>query len=240
MIKLISLDLWDTLITDGGKMERERDLERTNFIVKTLGVNKTYNPIIIDFFKELVHSFKNPSKDNRWAIFPESQIEYLLDKLGIQPTEEQFEAILKEYEEEALVKTPMLTEDDLAITLGKLKEHYKLALISNTGRVPGRVLQKILKDKGLLCFFDILTFSDEVRMRKPDKEIFLLTCERVCIEPEETVHIGDSGKIDFIGAQNAGVNPLLYVPHVTDPGTNLFIRSLKETEEAIRKFYDKN
>ena len=240
MIKLISLDLWDTLITDGGKMEQERDSKRADFILKTLNLPETDKEKIMEFFKELVHSFKNPSRENKWAILPETQLQYLFKKLNVEPADEQFDEILKVYEEEALNNPPSLTEPDLRETLENLKKHYKLALISNTGRVPGKILQKILKDEGLLCFFDVLTFSDEVRMRKPDKDIFLLTCERACVEPGETIHVGDSVNIDFIGAQNANVHPLLYVKYPKKPDREPYIRSIKEIKEAIRKFYDKN
>ena len=240
MIKLISLDLWDTLITDGGKMEQERDSKRADFIVKTLNLPETDKEKIMEFFGELVHSFKSPSKKNKWAILPETQLQYLFKKLNAEPSDEQFEEILKVYEEEALNNPPSLTEPDLRETLENLKKHYKLALISNTGRVPGKILQKILKEEGLLCLFDVLTFSDEVRMRKPDKDIFLLTCERACADPDETIHIGDSVNIDFIGAQNANVHPLLYVKYPKKPGREPYIRSIKEIEEAIRKFHDKN
>jgi HAD superfamily hydrolase (TIGR01549 family) len=240
MIKLISLDLWDTLITDGGKMEQERDSKRADFILKTLNLPETDKEKIMGFFRELVHSFKNPSRENKWAILPETQLQYLFKKLNVEPADEQFDEILKVYEEEALNNPPSLTEPDLRETLENLKKHYKLALISNTGRVPGKILQKILKEEGLLCFFDVLTFSDEVRMRKPDKDIFLLTCERACVEPGETIHVGDSVNIDFNGAQNAKVHPLLYVKYPKKPDREPYIRSIKEIKEAIRKFYDKN
>jgi len=54
------------------------------------------------------------------------------------------------------------------------------------------------------------------------------------------VHTGDSGRIDFFGAKSAGVNPLLYVPAIPNPGTKLFIRSLKEIGNAVKEYYGKN
>ncbi len=238
MIKLISLDLWDTLITDPGSLEEERDLERAKFIKNVLNLKESDIDTIMKFFRDLVHSFKNPSKENEWAIMPETQLNRLFDILHVRPNRAQFEEILKVYEEEALRKPPALTEEDLPQTLAELKKHFKLALISNTGRVPGRVLQKILKDMRLLCFFDVLTFSDEIRRRKPDPEIFLVTCERACVKPDEAVHVGDSVNIDFIGAENANVRPLLYSPTPKEPKRTPFIRSLKEIKEVVKKLYD--
>ncbi len=239
MIKLISLDLWDTLITDPGSLEKERDLERAKFITRVLGIEESNINTIMKFFRELVHSFKNPSENNKWAIIPETQLEHLFNILGVKPNKEQFEEILQVYEEEALKKPPALTEEDLPETLAELKKHFKLALISNTGRVPGRVLQKILKDMGLLCMFDVLMFSDEIRRRKPDPEIFRITCERACVEPDEAVHVGDSIGIDFIGAENANVHPILYSPLPKEPQRTPFVRSIKELGSVIGENYDK-
>ena len=234
MIKLISLDLWDTLITDGHSMERERDEKRAEFILKVLKLNSHYKTEIMNFFAELVASFKCPTEKNEWAILPETQIEYLFNLLGVKPTEEQFQIILKEYTEEALDKPPRFMENDIKETLVKFKENYKLALISNTGRTPGRVLRILLKEAGILDFFDVLTFSDEVHLRKPNAQIFLLTCERAGVKCKEAVHIGDSITIDVLGARDAGLRPIQILPD-NRAAMSPFVKSLKEAETVIRR-----
>ena len=51
----------------------------------------------------------------------------------------------------------------------------KIGLISNTGMTPGTTFRAHLENIGLLGFFDVLTFSDEVKLSKPSEEIFRLT-----------------------------------------------------------------
>jgi len=240
MIKLITIDLWDTLISDNKANERKRDLLRTDFIMKIIDLPLSSREKILDYFKELTEVFKHPSKENEWALLPETQLLHLFKSLNVNPSSRQFEEILKFYTECALDSPPSLTEKDASDILKKLKEEYKLTLISNTGKTPGKVLRKILEKFNILSYFDMLIFSDEVKLRKPDPKIFLLPCRVFNVLPEETVHIGDSGKIDFSGAENTGVNPLLYAPAISNPGTDLFIRSLKEIENAVDKYYNKN
>ncbi len=240
MIKLITIDLWDTLISDNKANERKRDLLRTDFIIKIMNLPVSYREKILDYLTGLTQIFKHPSKENEWALLPETQLLHLFKSLNVNPSSRQFEEILKFYTECALDSPPSLTEKDVPDTLKKLKEKYKLALISNTGKTPGKVLRKILEKLNILSYFDMLIFSDEVKLRKPDPKIFLLPCRVFNVLPEETVHIGDSERIDFYGAKNAKVNPLLYAPMIPNPGTNLFVRSLKEIENAVDKYYNKN
>ncbi len=240
MIKLITLDLWDTLISDNKANERRRDLLRTDFIIKTLNLPLDFKERILDYFTGLTQVFKHPSRENEWALLPETQLLHLFKSINVYPNSKQFEKILKFYTECAVNSPPSLTEEDVPETLKKLKLRYKLALISNTGKTPGKVLREILEKLSILSYFDMLIFSDEVKLRKPDPKIFLLACRVFNVLPEEAVHIGDSGRIDFHGAESAGVNPLLYVPTILNPGTNLFIRSLKEAENAVEKYYNKN
>ncbi len=237
MIKLISLDLWDTLITDGHTMERERDEKRADFILRELHLPETYKEKIMNFFTELVASFKCPAEKNEWAILPQTQLEYLFKLLDVKVSDETFEKILKFYTEEALDKPPRLIETDIKETLAKFKEKYKLSLISNTGRTPGRVLRVLLKEAGIIDFFDVLVFSDEVHLRKPNAQIFLLTCERAGVKCKEAVHIGDSVTIDFLGARDAGMKPIQFLPDERAYMTP-FVRSLKEVESVLRNRYD--
>ncbi len=239
MIKLVSLDLWDTLITDKEDNERERDFQRADCILKMLNLSDEYRGKITDHFNELNKSLKYPSTENEWAITPETQLQRLFRTINVYPSGEQFLSTLKFYTECDLSNPPVLIENDVSICLEKLKENYKLVLISNTGRTPGSVLKKLLEELKILNYFDMLIFSDEVKMRKPEPKIFLTACEAFHVLPQETVHVGDSVLMDFNGALNAKVNPVLYLPDGNPPATP-FIRNLFELREAMDKNYDKD
>ncbi len=239
MIKLVTLDLWDTLVTDSKSNERKRDLLRTDFIIRTLNLMEDYKAKILDYFEELVESFKHPGEENEWALLPETQLLHLFKEIDACPDVEQFKKILTFYTGCILDKLPVLTEEGVPEVLKTLKEKYKLALISNTGRTPGKVLRRLLKKLGILDYFDMLIFSDEVKMRKPEPKIFLIACEAFHVLSEETVHVGDSMLIDFNGALSAKVNPVLYLPNGNPPATP-FVKSLFELKDSMGKYYDKN
>ena len=87
-----------------------------------------------------------------------------------------------------------------------------LALASSTERA---VVERELREAGLLQFFDALICGDQVRRSKPDPEIFLLAARALGKEPKNCYVIEDS----FNGvraAAAAGMHPLM-VPDLLPP-----------------------
>jgi FMN phosphatase YigB (HAD superfamily) len=69
---------------------------------------------------------------------------------------------------------------------------------------PGFILRQVLRMEGVAGFFDVLVFSDEVGVRKPERAIFDMAVEKLRAKPGEVVHIGDDPRSDVWGAKNAG------------------------------------
>lgn len=65
---------------------------------------------------------------------------------------------------------------------------YRTALLTNISR-SGEALWRSLFAVDEL--FDVVVDSSQVRMRKPDPAIFLLTCQRLGLEPEECLFVDD-------------------------------------------------
>jgi epoxide hydrolase-like predicted phosphatase len=64
--------------------------------------------------------------------------------------------------------------------------------------------------------FDVVVLSHEVRMRKPEPEIFLLTADRLALRPSECVFVDD------VAAYLAPANELgMGTVHATDPETTV-------------------
>ena len=81
----------------------------------------------------------------------------------------------------------------------------RIGLISNTGMTPGATFRVYLRNNGLLDYFEVLTFSDEVKMSKPAPEIFLMTLRSLNAAPSQTIHVGDSVRNDVAGARQCGL-----------------------------------
>jgi putative hydrolase of the HAD superfamily len=118
------------------------------------------------------------------------------------------EALVEAYSRPALLALPPAAEGALAGLTGLVERGLTLAVVSNTMRSPGSTLRKVLAAHGLLDIFAHLTFSDEVGVRKPAKEIFLLTLERLGAAPSEAVHVGDDDVLDVAGARGAGLRAI--------------------------------
>jgi len=81
----------------------------------------------------------------------------------------------------------------------------KTGLVANSWPDPGRVLRRDAEEFGLAERLDVLVFSDEVGLRKPDPEIFLHACRQLEVETAATMYVGDNLVTDVQGASDVGM-----------------------------------
>lgn len=96
--------------------------------------------------------------------------------------------------------------DDVAPAFERLRERgTAVGIISNwDGRLRG-----ILDGLGLGTLIDTVVSSAEVGLHKPDPRIFELACSRLGVPVEAAAHVGDHYYADVLGAQVAGLTPVL-------------------------------
>jgi HAD superfamily hydrolase (TIGR01509 family) len=87
----------------------------------------------------------------------------------------------------------------------KLKENYKLGFISNTTVFESSVLDKW----GIREMFDVMSFSWELGIKKPSKEIFDITLQKLGVAPDEAVFI-DDGEKNVLKAKEYGLNGIVF------------------------------
>jgi len=107
--------------------------------------------------------------------------------------------------EEAALRDPPELRDGARDTLEALRGRVRMGLISDTGTSPGRVVRRILSDHGVLKYFDVTVFSDEVGHCKPNEVVFRAALDALEVEPWEALHVGDLVKYDVVGAKRAGM-----------------------------------
>jgi HAD superfamily hydrolase (TIGR01509 family) len=81
----------------------------------------------------------------------------------------------------------------------------KTGLVANSWPDPGRVLRRDAELYGLAERLDVMIFSEELGIRKPDPEIFLHACRTLDVEPFDTIFVGDNLVSDVQGAANVGM-----------------------------------
>jgi putative hydrolase of the HAD superfamily len=66
-----------------------------------------------------------------------------------------------------------------------------------------------LRFSGLLEHFDVVCISESIGVQKPDPEAFRRLAERLGVEPEECLFVGDNPLHDIEGARAVGMDALL-------------------------------
>lgn len=106
-----------------------------------------------------------------------------------------------------------LYEDSLEI-IKKLKENgFRLCIVSNTYCITPNRLKELFGD--FLDYFDVISFSSELGIKKPNKSIFEFTLRELNkinneeILPKEVIMVGDNEKEDIYPAQNLGIKTML-------------------------------
>ncbi len=93
-----------------------------------------------------------------------------------------------------------------------LRKNYRMFLLSNTNQIHIDQVNIILKDvcgaEDFSHFFDKAYYSHQLKMRKPDTEIFEHVLEENKLEAEETLFIDDSAE-NLKGAEQLGIKTLL-------------------------------
>ena len=96
---------------------------------------------------------------------------------------------------------------DVKETLDCLKERgFKTGLVTNGFKSD---IDEILPRVGLSGYFDIAVGVDAVGKPKPRKEIFLFALDKLNVDPNEAIFVGDTLEIDYEGAEKAGLAALL-------------------------------
>ena len=209
-ISVVTFDLWQTLILD----RRDLGLARTQ--IRLEGTRDALARFGEDYDLEHIREayqgcyrqcqqIRNEGLDvsfrEQVGIFIDNISTDLTNRLNRDTTEE----IVRVYADSFLVHPPAVHVDALTV-LGDLKAMgLSLALISNTGMTPGATFRDFMETEKMLSYFDALTFSDEVKLSKPSKEIFLMTLRSMGASPAQAVHVGDHLVNDVVGAKRSGL-----------------------------------
>ena len=120
---------------------------------------------------------------------------------------------------------------DVPATLAQLQQAgFKLGVVSNRSKPYLEQLERL----GLNDFFQLALAGGEVNAYKPEPELFQHALERLGVRPEETIYVGDNYYADVLGAQAAGLLPVLVDPEGIFPEANCpVIRTLGELPKIL-------
>ena len=212
--------LWD--FDAAAEVAFERIYEKYN--LKSLGIPNAHE------FHEVYH----PLNEQLWVLYREDKItkDYLNRTRFMQPLAHYgiHDTVLADHLSEDYVywspRIVRLVPGTMEL-LDYLKPKYHLHLITNGFQ---EVQHTKLSGSGLEPYFETLTVSEEVGVKKPNPEIFLYALRKTNASPVESLMIGDEMAVDIDGARAAGIDTILFNPKgETVEGERTFeVKSLKE------------
>ncbi len=141
-----------------------------------------------------------------WSV--SERLSMILKGLGHALPESEMEELIRLHEEMELEFRPDFVPG-VHDAIRALHKNYSLGVISDAIFSPGRALRALLEGEGLLEYFDLFVFSDEIRHSKPEPVMFRAAFEGFGVDPGELVHIGDREHNDIAGPQPLGAKAIL-------------------------------
>jgi putative hydrolase of the HAD superfamily len=90
---------------------------------------------------------------------------------------------------------------------------YRLGLIT----VCSEDVPELWSETPFADLFDATVFSCAVGLRKPDPRIYHVACQRLTVEPEVAVFVGDGANDELAGAERVGMRAVLIHREGEDP-----------------------
>ncbi|MCK4953544.1 HAD family hydrolase, partial [Candidatus Bathyarchaeota archaeon] len=213
-VKAVTFDLWETLLLEKDGDNSRRILARCKNLEKILdkfGVK--ISVMQLDQTLKAMSSWLVSVWETNKDVTHLDQIRFII-KTALKKSVKMKKELIKELSSayvSPLFEVPPYLNPDAPKVLQWLKERNTLiGLICNTGRTPGFSLRKFLNNAGVADYFDVMFFSDEVGIRKPDPQIFQMAAKKLKVKPCEIIHVGDNLKSDIWGAKNAGLKTIYF------------------------------
>jgi putative hydrolase of the HAD superfamily len=211
-IRAVTFDLWETLLfeSDGASLRRA-DVRCRNLAqaLNNLGVKVSLKEMSAAV-NETISSLMTIWDVNRDIGYID-QIRLIIKKVSkdsLDPKQEWMNELVSAYTSSILEVPPHLNPEARKVLEGLKKRRKLIGLICNTGLTPGIGLRKLLANEGVTEYFNLMVFSEEIGIRKPDPRIFQLATRRLGVQSFEIVHVGDNLKMDVWGAKNAGLKAI--------------------------------
>ena len=207
MIKHISLDLWNTLLISNPNFS----VERVKYFSKNY-LSNINNDIISKEIENIGIETDLINMSEGISIPSEKMYSKLLFKQqNLIIDESELKTIYSDLELIFLKNLPFIMYNIDALKEcfeNLLSKDYSLNISSNTAYIKGKTLINVLEKLELKQYFSFFIFSDEINFSKPSKKFFeklLNNCEKLKINKENIIHIGDSIEADINGANQCEI-----------------------------------
>lgn len=198
-----SFDFWNTIAFSNQTFKEQRAEFICNFFNHKYNkelINKAFSKIGLDYNSSVENNSENLTIDQLYL--------KVFEYIGIN---ENFDLeILKSSIFKLFLKYPPFISENFIHTLESIElDKISLSITSNTAFIPGFIIEKFLKQIGILNVFSFCVFSDVTRVSKPNPKIFDIVLDNLSdktITAKNILHIGDNYEADYLGARNSGLS----------------------------------
>lgn len=208
MLRAVTFDFWGTLYQNADA--RDQRLGLVSDVLERHGEARP-RPELEAGFSHATSVWDKVWREEQRSLSTQSALEEVLGYVEASLPEEAKQQLGRSLESVYLKTDKPRPVPGVRDVLPGIAERYRLGLISDTGLTPGRVLREVMGRHGLLTYFEILTFSDELGAAKPQPQPFLRTLAELEASPAEAAHIGDLPETDLRGARNVGMKAVLFL-----------------------------
>lgn len=197
--KAVIFDLYGTLVENFSRRTYDKVQEE---MAKILDVSYS------KFWQAMGETIKDRSLGN---LSPEENIVEVCRRLGTKADRTQIEQIVflkEEFTRHSIIPEPKVLE---ALDLLKRNGLY-IGLITNCNAA----VPRFFPESPLAQYIDAPVFSCEERIKKPSHRIYEIACERLNVQPQECIYVGDGSGEELTGAAAVGMLPILKRADLTD------------------------
>ncbi|MBV9022660.1 MAG: HAD family hydrolase [Streptomycetaceae bacterium] len=232
--RVVSFDLWGTLITYGDReAEAAWRIREFGMILPQFGYQ-----VPEEILREAVLGVRRRTLEHQRSTGRQApvreQVAAMLAQLGVND-EEALDVLVVAHTHAVLRADPQPYPYAREAVNAAKKMGHTLVLTSNTLATPASVTRTLLDYLDIEAPFDAMFFSSELGFAKPRPEVFAAVTEQLGVRPDEVVHIGNEWHSDVQGALAAGWKAVWFNPTEKPacPGAPA-ITSLADVEATVR------
>ena len=232
-IKLISLDIWGTLILSNPEFKTHQLTLFTDY----LNINDSEK--LKNIVKQVDQIADRLSLITEKDIDFDKRIQKISQKTGNKSilSEEKLHELYSKMEVIFLENLPLFIENDLPETLEEIrKKGLQICLLSNTGFIKGSTMKLALKKLGIYSLIDFSVFSNETGYAKPSPFIFRELSLKTNLEPNEILHIGDNYDADYTGAKKVKFRALHFNKDIEKFNNFVYTTSIHRISSLLNFF----
>ncbi len=197
--KAIIFDLYGTLVENFSRRTYDKVQEE---MAKILDVSYP------KFWQAMGETIKDRSLGN---LSPEENISEVCRRLGVKADRTRIEQIV--FLKDKFTRNSIIPEPKVLEALDLLKRNgLYIGLITNCNSA----VPRFFPESPLSQYIDAPVFSCEERIKKPSHRIYEIACERLNVQPQECIYVGDGSSEELTGAAAVGMLPILKRADLTD------------------------